>query len=428
MTKTLRLLAALLAMLTAVPAMAQGFVINVGPGSKDFPLGLPKTVSPDGSAAADELWAVVNRDLDMTGYFRIIDPAAYIDEGTGVEPGSFQLKDWRVIAASGLAKTRVQQKDGMLLADVYIYDVNSGEKISAKRYSGKPGDTRYLGHKIADEVLRALTGETGFFGSRLLTVGSGRGGNKEIFLMDIDGHGVAAVTRNGAINLSPAWSPGGGDIAWTSFKRGNPDIYVKSLRAGRTRVLSNAPGVNTGAAYSPDGSKVAVTRSENGDSDIYILDATSGSVVKRITKGGGIDVGPSWSPDGARLAFASERSGGSQIFVADVATGQATRVSRQGSFNTDPVFSPDGSKLAYVGRDPSFDVFVLDLENGRSVRITEHMGDNEDPSFSPDGKYLIFSSTRGGKSQIWLSTSDGRHQVPVTDSGGWTQPVWGPQR
>lgn len=425
----LKILAAVVCLLVAAPAFAQGFVINVGPGNKDFPLGLPKTVTPDGQdAKAGELWEVVYRDLDMSGYFKIIDPKAYIDEGTGVEPGSFQLKDWRVIAAAGVAKTRVQLAGNEIQADVYVYDVNSGEKILGKRFAGPPDQVRYLGHKIADEVLYALTGEKGFFGSRLAVVGNSKAGNKEIYVIDVDGYGARAVTRNGAINLSPTWSPDASKIAWTSFKRGNPDVYVKDLRTGNTRVLSNAQGVNTGAAYSPDGSKVAITRSENGDSDIFVLDATSGAVLKRLTRGGGIDVAPTWSPDGNSIAFASERSGGSQIFVADVNSGEAKRVSRQGNFNMDPVFSPDGTKIAFVGRDPTFDIFVMDVASGRSIRITEHMGDNEDPSWSPDGKYLVFSSTRNGKSQIFLATADGRHQVPVTSTGGWTQPVWSPAR
>ena len=419
--------AALYLQLRPAPAEAGGIVVTVRPGAKDIPIALPYPQASGGTdAVSREIWEVVRRDLEMTGYFEIIDPNAYIEQGKGVEPGTFEYDDWRFLKAAALAKTRLLPADGGLRADVFVYDVAGGAKIDAKGFIGTEREARYLGHRIADAILMALTGEPGFFGTRLAGVGS-KTGKKEIYLMDIDGEGVVPVTSNGTINLSPAWSPDRGRVAFTSFKKDNPDLYVKDLKTGRLRALSERPGMDSGATFSPDGAQVALARSEGGDSDIYVLDATTGADVKRLTKGGGIDVAPDWSPDGSRIAFASERSGGSQIYVQEVSGAEAKRVTFQGSFNNDPVFSPDGSKIAFVGRDQRFDVFVVDVDGRNMVRITQDQGDNEDPSWSPDGKYLMFSSTRSGKSEIWLSTADGRHQMPVTPGkGGWTQPAWTP--
>lgn len=400
-------------------------VVNVNDSSGDFPLALPYSIATGDSATARAVWDVVRRDLELTGYFRLVDPEATIETG-GLHPGTFDMQNWRSLRAGALAKTGVTSGGGKVYAEVWLYDVNSGNKLVARRFEGVQGQERALGHALAREILLALTGDAGFFGAKLAAVR--HRGNKEIVVLDVDGRGIVPVTRNGSINLSPAWSPDGRSIAWTSYKRDNPDVYVKDLTSGRTRVLSAAPGINIGAAYSPDGSKIALSRSSNGDSDIYVLDATTGKVLRRITRGGGIDVGPAWSPDGTRLAFSSERSGGSQIFVVDVAGGEPRRVSRQGSFNTDPVWSPDGNRLAFVGRDSGFDVFVVDVDGGRTRRITQNMGDNEDPSWSPDGRYLVFSSTRSGRSEIWLASADGRHQAQVTEGGGYTQPTWSPRR
>jgi len=398
-------------------------LVRIGAGEKSWPLGLPYA---QGSASqAREIWQVVHRDLDLTGNFKLLDPKATIDTG-GVSEGSFDFQDWRTLRASGLAKIKVDSVSGGLSAEVWIYDVNSGRKLAARRFNGRTGQERALGHAIAREILLALTGDAGFFGSKIAAVR--HRGNKEIVVFDIDGQGLVHVTRNGSINLSPAWSPDASRIAWTSYKRDNPDVYVKELASGRTRVLSASPGINIGAAFSPDGSKVALSRSKNGDADIYVLDARTGKVLERLTTGGGIDVGPSWSPDGSQIAFSSERSGGSQIFVMPSSGGPARRISRQGSFNTDPVWSPDGTQIAFVGRDPGFDVFIADVESGRTTRVTQNMGDNEDPSWSPDGRYLVFSSTRSGTSEIWLATSNGRHQVQLTQGGGYSQPVWSPRR
>ncbi len=147
--------------------------------------------------------------------------------------------------------------------------------------------------------------------------------------------------------------------------------------------------------------------------------------MRRITTGGGIDVAPSFSPDGTRLAFASERSGGSQIYVQGLNGSEpAQRVTlRQGWFS-DPVFSPDGTRLALVARDGNFDVFIANVDGSEMVRLTQDQGDNEDPTWSPDGRYLAFTSTRTGRSEIWISTANGRYQHAITESGGWSQPTW----
>lgn len=424
------MLIAALALLVAAPVFAQDDVptIEVSAGSKSLPFALPKplVVTPSAADEAAEIWSVIHRDLELTGYFDLIDPAKYIESGKGVEPGQFDFADWRMLNTTVLAKTRITQEGDQLVADVYIYDVGTGEKLLAKRFRGAESDKRYLGHRIADAILLAITAEEGFFSSRILAVSS-RTGTKEIYLMDIDGKGVTPVTRNGSINLSPAWSPNGTSVVWTSYKRGNPDLYLKELSSGRTRVVANRPGINTGGAFHPDGVQLALSQSSAGDADVWMVDTVSGKRIQQITKTPGIDVAPSFSPDGGSIVFSSERSGGSQIYLQDLASGTAQRLTFQGAFNFDPVFSPDGKSVAFVGREGNFDIFVVNLEGRNLRRITQGQGNNEDPSWSPDGRYLLFSSTRTGRSEIWMSSADGNHQIQISEGGNWFQPSWSPR-
>ncbi|MBA2321495.1 MAG: PD40 domain-containing protein [Deltaproteobacteria bacterium] len=416
----------LFALFTALPASAQ-IVVNV-PGAADVPLALPPAQLPAGEVAgSDELWETIWKDLEMSGYFSLIDPDAYIEKGKGVEPGTFDFADWRILRTSVLVKTRLVMCEGQVCADAFVYDASGATRILARRFRAPPGQARYQGHAIANAVLLAVTGQPGFFGARLVAVGA-QSGSKEIYLLDLDGKGVAPVTKNGSVNLSPAWAPDGRTVSWTSYKKGQPDLYSKELATGRVALLSNRKGVNISPSFSPDGKTLCMARSgPQGDSDLYLLDAATGAEIKRLTDGGGIDVSPNFSSDGRSIAFASERSGGSHVYLLDVGSAAVTRLTFDGAFNTDPVISPDGTKVAFVGRVAGgFDIYVVNRDGTGMYRVTEGRGDNEDPAWSPDGRYLVFSSTRSGRSELWLATADGRHQAKITNTGGWFQPAFAP--
>ncbi|MCB9665635.1 MAG: PD40 domain-containing protein [Alphaproteobacteria bacterium] len=421
-----------LASLLALPAWAARFEIPVQ-GSRELTLAIAAPVMPRGDPdqKAALLRDTVEKDLAMTGYFEMVPLDAHIERGMGVEPGSFPFDPWRMLRTAALVKLRVlpagdtscDPAGQRMCLDVFIYDVLGQEKLAGKRLRGTPAEVLSIAHQAADEVLLALVGLRGFFGDVLAAV-QDRTGNKEIWLVGIDGARAQAVTRNGSINLSPAWSPDHGTLAWTSYRRGNADVYAKDLGTGAVRTVSASPGVDTAASFSPDGSLVAVARSEQGDTDIFLLDARTGRTIRRLTQGGGIDVSPHFSPDGTQIVFASERSGGSQIYVVDVAGGTPRRVTNLRGFFTDPVWSPDGGAIAFVSRDGRFDIMTIRPDGTGVNRLTQDQGDNEDPSWSPDGRYLVFTSTRKGGRRIWLSTANGRHQVALTDDAGWSQPVW----
>lgn len=409
------------------PAAPPTVLVQVGkPGERAAPVALPL---PKGDTAASrELWDVVKRDLELTGWFKIVAPEATIEPASaGVRPGEFDFAHWRPLGVAALAKTRLVQDGANLRAEAWVYGVDGGELLGEKAFSAPAGSVRALGHKVADAILFLVTGEHGFFDTRFTFAGSFTG-NKEIWVCDADGGNLRQVTRNGSINLKPRWRPDGGAIAWTGYAAGNPDLYVADLGAKAIKRVSARAGLNTGGAFAPGGGALALTLSVGSDAEIFTTDA-GGRSPTRLTKSPGIDSSPSWSPDGRQVAFVSERSGSPQIYVMNADGSNPRRVTFQGAHNTDPAWSPRGDRIAFVGRDGTFDVFTVGVDGRGMQRVTQGQGDNEDPSWSPDGRYLAFSSTRAGGAHIWVASEDGSFQVKVTQGkGGYTNPHWGPSR
>lgn len=429
---TLPLVPALVALLAANLAPAQEapktryMVTMPEPGQKSLSLAVPRPVG--GSAAANTFYDVMVRDLELSGWFKILEPAAYLEPaGTGIKLGEFKWEDWEAPGAVALAKSALSSPQaGKLRAEVWVYDVAGRSRLGAKAFTVDEKNVRRLAHSVAAEIIFQITGQKSPFNTKFAFAGN-FSGNKEIYLVDFDGASRVPVTKNGSININPGWSPRGNAVAFTSFLAGNPDLYVADLAKGEIRRLSSREGMNTGPAWAPGGGLLALTLSPGGNPDIYTVDPGSGKQVGRLTSEPGIEVSPTWSPDGKQIAFVSDRSGGAQIYVMPAGGGTPKRVTFQGSQNTDPAWSPDGSAIAFVSREGVFDVFTVKPDGTGLARITQGMGDNEDPSWSPDGNYLAFASTRNGSSHIWMSTRDGVHQVQLTQgSGGYTNPSWSP--
>lgn len=309
--------AMLLAVSTAIllPAHAQPaqetatIVVDVfRHGSAKTPIAVPEPVGEDATEA--EFYATLKRDLEICGWFTVIDPNAYIEPTeTPLRPGRFRFEDWEVSGAIGLAKTGLQRDGEALRSEVWIYDVPGRRKLRAKAFSSSTGAARTLAHKTANEIINAMTGTDGPFNTRFAFSGT-FSGNKELYVVDFDGGNRTRITRNQSINIQPDWDASGTRIAFTSYMSGNPDIYVADLSKGRISRISARAGLNTGAAWHPDANKLAVTLSRNGNPDVHVIDPRTGAALGQVTRGSGIDTSATWSPDGSQVAFVSERSGG----------------------------------------------------------------------------------------------------------------------
>ncbi len=365
------------------------------------------------------------RDLEYTGFFRGVDPKAFLGKEDGKNP-DFQA--WGLTGADLLVKGNYQATGSGFQADFRLYDVQQGRQLLGKQYSGGAKDYKKMVHRFADEILYLLTGEYGFFQTQIAFV-STTSGKKEIYLADFDGSNFNRLTHHNSISLSPRWSPTGREIAYTSYKDGNPSLYLLQLPGGQSLRISNRPGLNISPAWFPGGDSLAVALSQSGgNSEIYQISRT-GNILQRLTYGAAIDVSPAWSPDGKQMAFVSNRSGNPQIYVMQVATKETRRVTFQGNYNVNPVWSPKGDRIAYASMAGNhFDIYTLVLRNGETQRLT-YGGNNESPDFSPDGRMIIFSSSRQGKSALYVMNLNGANQRRITFlNGEQFSPSWGPRK
>lgn len=416
-------LVAALGLVLAAGSRAQaddGVVIDVNATKKgNYPLALP--LAPEGDAISKEIAQVESFNMSVAGVFKVLDPASFLadlkTEGLSIDP-----QKWKDVGALGVVKYKVTATD----IDFKLYEVSKGANaVLSKTYKKSAGTTRSIVHRWCNEVVKYYTGEPGFFGSKIAFTAKGKK-SSAIYAMDFDGNGAYAVSNNSSTNILPAFSPSGGQIAYTSFMRNNPDLYIGAAGGGRPKKISGYPGMNTGAAWSPDGSKIALTLSKDGSPDIYIINASDGSVVKRLTNDKAIDTSPAWSPDGGQIAFVSDRNGGPQIFVVGAGGGAAKQVSFNGSYNTTPTWSPKAGKhiIAYTTRDGGhYDIVTLDLDNKAMTRITQNEGNNEEPAFSPNGRAIAFARAGQG---VFIANADGTGKAVKVWSGSATGVDWGP--
>lgn len=401
-------------------------VIDVsGPRRDLYKMAVPRLIGdPD---TANLMAEIVSGDLASSGWFKLLDPRSFLANAEN-EGLNIQIQDWRNVGAEGVSKGRTVVSAGELSVDFKLYELGRGaQPVLEKSYKGPAGEARKFAHAWSAEVVKYMTGEDSFFDTQIAFAAPSGAGTKDIFVMDYDGNGARRLTQNGSQNILPAWSPSGGQVAFTSFLRGNPDLYTVGLGGGRPKRIASYTGVNMGASYAPDGSRIAVTLSQDGNPEIYLLEAT-GKIIKRLTDNPLIDSSPNWSPDGGRIAFVSNRYGSPQVWVMGADGSGQTRLTRRGNYNQEPAWCPrcPAPTVAFTARDErlNFDIFTIGVESGEIVRITENQGQNEHATWAPTGRALAFSSSRGG---IWLSSPDGKVQRQLY-RGNATTPVWGPAR
>ena len=300
---------------------------------------------------------------------------------------------------------------------------SGGEPLLARNYSGE--NIYSLVHAFADDLVYDLTGEEGIASTWIAYVTRTSSGYA-LGVKSQDPRSTRTLMSDEDVITTPAWSPDGDRIVFTSFRSGNPDLWCYSFSESSAEKKLSLPGLNSSPAWSPGGEDIALTLSMNGNIDIYLLD-TANDETTRLTLRGSIETSASFSPTGRQIVFTSDRIGYPQLYVMDSSGGTAIRATSSHVYCDSPAWSPDGSRIAYtaqVGRD--LHIFVMDA-NGSNIRQVTFDGSlNEDPVWGPTGRHIAFSSDRDGERAVYVIELNGLTIRKLSDRGESYCPTWSP--
>lgn len=397
-----------------------------------LPFAMPNFVPENsgGQQYGAELARVVAANLVNTGLFREIPASAHIGRITSFD-ASVSYADWRAINAQALITGAVSASGGRLTVKFRLFDVFSGQQMGeGLQFAGPTDSWRRMAHKVSDAVYSRITGEGGYFDSRVVFVaetGPRDNRRKQIAIMDQDGANVQYLTDGNALVFAPRFSPDGGRILYTSYETGFPRIFVMDLSNLRRQALADQPGTMTFAPrFAPNGQTVIYSLSRGGTTDLYTLDLGSGRVVQ-LTNAPSIATAPSYSPDGGRIVFESDRSGTQQLYIMPAGGGEARRISNgQGRYGT-PVWSPRGDLVAFTkSHQGRFHIGVMRTDGSNERLLTASFLD-EGPTWAPNGRVIMFTrETAGGDPALFSVDISGRNLRRLPTNTAASDPAWSP--
>jgi len=373
---------------------------------------------------------IITADLKRSGLFAPIDPAAFLEKITSVDAVP-HFPDWRTINAQALATGRVtRQSDGRLKAEFRLWDVLAGQQLAGQQYFTTPDNWRRIAHIISDAIYERLTGEKGYFDTRVVFVdetGPPERRVKRLAIMDQDGANVRYLTRGEDLVLTPRFSPSTQEITYMAYGQGDPRVYLLNIETGQREIVGNFPGMSFAPRFSPDGQRVVMSLQEGSNSNIFVMDLRS-KAMTRLTDTPAIDTAPSYSPDGAQICFESDRGGHPQIYVMSASGGSAQRISfGEGTYST-PVWSPRGDYIAFTRQAGGKFAIGVMKPDGSGERILTEGFHNEGPTFAPNGRVIMFFRDPGGSAGPSLFTIDiaGRNELRVPTPSFASDPAWSP--
>ena len=389
------------------------------------------TPGQESSVGAD-IAGVVTNNLERSGFFRPLPKASFIEKlgDINVQP---RFGDWRIIEAQAFVTGQARlESDGRLRVEFRLWDAYAEQQLTGLQFFTTPDNWRRVAHLISDAIYKRLTGEDGYFDTRIVYVSeTGPKNNrvKRLTIMDQDGHNPRMLTRGNELVLTPRFSPNSQEITYLAYRNNQPRVYVLDIETGQQEVVGEFPGMTFAPRFSPDGQKIIMSLQRGGNADIYTMDLRSRQVT-RLTNTAAIDTAPSYSPDGRQIAFESDRGGSQQIYVMNADGSNQRRISfGQGSYAT-PVWSPRGDLISFTKISGGRFVIGVMRPDGTGDRVLTEGYHNEGPTWAPNGRVLMFfRETRGaqGGPNLWTVDVTGHNERPAPTPTFASDPAWSPR-
>ena len=411
--------------LNPLPIAVSPFYVE--PGSKDIKEN-DKVIKNIG----EEIAKIIEVNFKRSGLFNPLKKDSFVQNPdiAHVKP---RFEDWRLIKAQALVTGKVSVLENRLRTEFRLWDVVAAKEMVAVAFSTTPDNWRRVAHMISDKIYQRLTGEDGYFDTRIIYVsetGPKTQRYKKLAIMDQDGANVKYLTLGNELVLTPRFSPKNQLVTYLSYFRNLPRVYLLDIETGVQEVVGDFPGMTFAPRFSPDGKKIIMSFAKDGNSDIYTMNLET-RVVEKITDHTSIDTSPSYSPDGKYICFNSDRSGLQQIYVMRSDGSNVKRITfGKGLYGT-PVWSPRGDLIAFTRvHNGRFYIGVMRPDGGGERLLTENFY-QEAPSWSPNGRVLIFyretksdSEGKGFSAKLWSIDLTGYNERLVETETDGSDPSW----
>jgi len=410
--------------------------IDVNGAMRDpMPIALPQMAgSGEAATYGARIREVIIADLERSGLFKIIPEDSYIQNFSSIDELP-RFNDWKAINAQALVQSAIKETaPDTLKAEFRLWDVFAEEQLKGQSFSTPKSNWRRVAHIIADAIYERLTGEKGYFDTRIVYIsesGPSTRRIKRLAIMDQDGENHKFLTNGASMALTPRFSPNLQKITYLSFAGDSPKVYLLDIESGQQKLVGQFKGMTFAPVFSPDSSKLLLSYAQNGVTNIYEMDLKTNKTTQ-LTNGPAIDTSPSYSPDGKQIVFNSDRGGNQQLYVMDADGSNVRRISfGKGRYAT-PVWSPRGDYIAFTKMmGGQFYIGVM-YPDGSGERLITSGYLVEAPVWSPNGRVLMYFRQDQGTSRenapVKLYTIDltGFNERMIITPADASDPAWSP--